>query len=84
MLVQNSGEAGLACGLEGQEPGVRSAGEVDSGFWIISTSRRSATMTMFSCVAIVETRSEVVDCDIAQVKVRGRMKIVQLSQEAEN
>ena len=37
------------------------------GFWIISTSKRSATITMLSCVAIVEMRSEVVDCDIVQV-----------------
>ena len=32
------------------------------------SSKRSATMTMLSCVAIVETRSEVVDCDIVQVQ----------------
>ena len=31
VVVRSSGEAGLACGLEGQEPGVISAGEVESG-----------------------------------------------------
>ena len=32
VVVRNSGDAGLAGGLEGQEPGVISAGEVASGF----------------------------------------------------
>ena len=67
-MVRHGGDAGLAGGLEGQEPGVISTGEVAPGFWIISTSKRSATITMLSCVAIVETRSEVVDCDIVQVQ----------------
>ena len=67
MVGRNNGDAGLTGGLEGQEPGVMTTAEFASGFWIMSTNKRSATMTMFSCVAIVETRSEVVDCDMVEM-----------------
>ena len=32
-------------------------------------------MTMLSCVATVETRSEVVDCDIVQVEDQGVVRV---------
>ena len=43
-------------------------------------------MTMLSCVAIVERRSEAFDCDIVPVRNRNevRVKITDLSQEAES
>ena len=70
MVVRKSGDAGLAGGLEGQVPGVIDGEGAASGLWIISTSKRSATITMLSCVAIVETRSEVFGCDIVPVEDR--------------
>ena len=61
-----------------------SAGEVASGFRIMSTSSRRATMTMLSCVAIVETKSEVVECDMGEVqRVKEEMRNTCLSREAE-
>ena len=48
VVVRKSGDAGLAGGLEGQVPGVILAEGVASGFWIISTNKRSATITMLS------------------------------------
>ena len=70
VVVRKSGDAGLAGGLEGQVPGVIDGEGAASGLWIISTSKRSATITMLSCVAIVETRSEVFGCDIVPVEDR--------------
>ena len=72
-MVRNRGEVGLAGGPGGQEPGVMASGDVSSGFWIMSTKTRSATMTMFSWDAMVETRSEVVEGDMFErTRLGGR------------
>ena len=67
MVVTCNGEAGLEEVLDGAGDGGRTRGESPSGGWIISARMRSAAITTLRCVAMVDMRSEGLECDIIEV-----------------
>ena len=68
--MHRDGEAGVACGREGQEAGVKTKEDVGVEVWVSSKSVRSEAIMTVNCVPMVEKRSEVLKCDIAPIECR--------------